>query len=353
MSAGRGTVPPVAIVDEDVARVRASTDFVAVVSEHVTLKKNGRQWMGLCPFHPEKSPSFSVNGEEGVYYCFGCQAAGDAITFVREIDHLTFVEAVEKLAARANIQLTYTDDGRASQDRQRRNRLTEAMEKAVDWYHERLLKAPDAAPARGYLRSRGYDDVIGFFVAGVPRAVATCGTALTDEHVRLLKGFAPRLVLAYDADNAGQAAAERFYAWEQREKIDLAVAALPVGADPADVARKDPEALQDAVKQAKPFLAFRIERILGAADMRSPEGRARAAERAMEAIAEHPNELVRDQYIRAVADRCRVDAERLRAVGGRRGRATVEEAPRARARIDSPEIEALRLAVHAPAAMAE
>src|SRR5205085_10154982 len=119
---------------------------------------------------------------------------------------------------------------------------------------------------------------------------------------------------------AGQAAAERFYAWEQREKTALAVAALPTGADPAEVARTDPEALQDAVKQARPFLAFRIERVLAAADMRSPEGRARAAERAMEVIAEHPNELVRDQYLRDVADRCRGDADRLRSMAGRGGR---------------------------------
>ena len=107
------------ILDEDVARVRAETDFVQLASEHVALKKVGRRWTGLCPFHAEKSPSFSVNAEEGLYYCFGCQARGDVITFVREVEHLDFVEAVERLAARANIQLRY-DDAAASKDRQRR-----------------------------------------------------------------------------------------------------------------------------------------------------------------------------------------------------------------------------------------
>jgi len=110
----------------------------------------------------------------------------------------------------------------------------------------------------------------------MPRAVATCGTALADEHFRMLKNFARRIVLAYDADTAGQAAAERFYEWERRYEVDLAVAALPPGSDPGDVARRDPAALREAVANAQPFLAFRLERVLGAADLGGPEGRARA-----------------------------------------------------------------------------
>ena len=147
------------IVDEDVARVRDATDFVALASEHIALKRVGRQWQGLCPFHAEKTPSFSINPELGVYHCFGCQAGGDVISFLREIEHLTFVEAVERLAARAGIALRY-DDGGDGRDRQRRRVLLGAMEKAVDWYHSRLLTASDAAEARGYLRSRGYDGEI-------------------------------------------------------------------------------------------------------------------------------------------------------------------------------------------------
>jgi DNA primase len=146
----------VGIVDEDVARVKAAVDFVQVASEHIALKKVGRRWVGLCPFHAEKSPSFSVNAEEGLYHCFGCQASGDVIKFVREVDGLDFVEAVERLAAKAGIQLRY-DDASEGRDRTHRRRLVEAMEQAVAWYHERLLSAPDAAAARGYLRSRGYD----------------------------------------------------------------------------------------------------------------------------------------------------------------------------------------------------
>ena len=319
-----------AISDDDIERVRAATSIVDVVRESVALRKTGRNWVGLCPFHAEKSGSFNVREETGRYKCFGCQAGGDVFKFVQEIEHVEFVAAVEKLAARAGITLTYTSGGE-SQDRQRRKKLVSAMEAAVEWYHQRLLTSPEARTARDYLRDRGlsgevarqfklgyapddwdqlsnhlkkqgfaddvlidvglsflnrrnrlqdafrgrimfpifsdtgdpvafggrilpgstdpakyknssetkiyfksktlyglnwakndvvkddqvivcegYTDVIGFHRSGVPRAVATCGTALTEEHVRILKRFASRVVLAFDADAAGQGAAEKF-----------------------------------------------------------------------------------------------------------------------------------------------
>src|SRR5690606_5074215 len=134
-------------------------------------------------------------------------------------------------------------------------------------------------------------------------------TALTESHVQILRKYARRVVLAFDADAAGQAAAERFYEWERTFEIDVAVAALPKGVDPADLARTDPAALELAVKDARPFLGFRLERVLGAADLSTPEGRARGAEAALGVIAEHPSDLVRDQYLMVVADRCRIDVE--------------------------------------------
>ena len=476
--------------------MRAETDFVAVASEHMALKRQGRRWVGLCPFHAEKTPSFSVNAEEGLYYCFGCQASGDVITFVREVEHLDFVGAVEALAARAGIQLRY--DEAAGSERRRHKVLQDAMEKAVDFYHDQLLSGPASAAARRYLRDgRGYDgdivrrfrigwapedwdglsralglsddvlrdtglgfvnsrgrrqdafrarvmfpifdpggravafggrllpdtrvegpkyknsadtplyskhrtlyglnwakagivessevvvcegytDVIGMFLAGVPRAVATCGTSLADGHFRLLKNFARRVVLAYDADAAGQAAAEKFHEWERQFEMDIAVAALPAGADPGDVARADPPALRAAVEGALPFMGFRVERVLGAADLSTPEGRARAGEAALAVVAEHPNQLVRDQYVMVVAERCRIDPARLRAImdrpaparPGGRGRATTTSTvgpggpdgreagsgrgpARARPAVALVEVDALRLAVHRPEEVAD
>jgi len=420
----------VGILEEDIARVREATDTAAVVGEQVALRRVGNRLVGLCPFHTEKSPSFSVNAAEGLYYCFGCQARGDIITFVRETQHLDFSEAVHWLAARAGIALHYDTPG-ATREHHRRGVLTDAMEQAVDWYHQRLLTSPDAAAARRYLRhERGYDgevvrafklgwapdgwdqlcrtagialdtlrevglatrsrngnhidvfrsrvmfpifdvdakpvgfggrvlpggrgpkylnssegplyskrrvlyglnwakedvvakgevivcegytDVIAFHHAGLGRAVATCGTALADEHMQRLKNFARRIILAYDADAAGQGAAEKFYAWEEKLELDIRVLRLPPGTDPGELGAKDPAALSEAVAQARPFLAFRVERILDAADTSTPEGRARAAERALVAIAAHPSDLVRDQYLMQVADRTRVSADRLRA----------------------------------------
>ncbi|MGI9605703.1 MAG: CHC2 zinc finger domain-containing protein, partial [Acidimicrobiales bacterium] len=95
------------IVDEDIERVRQATDIVKLVSEHTQLKRVGTRWSGLCPFHNEKTGSFSVNATEGLYHCFGCKASGDSITFVRELEHLDFPGAIEHLARRSGITLRY------------------------------------------------------------------------------------------------------------------------------------------------------------------------------------------------------------------------------------------------------
>src|SRR5262249_51537079 len=108
----------------------------------------------------------------------------------------------------------------------------------------------------------GYTDVMAFALAGAPNAVATCGTALTDEHVRALKNLARRVVLAYDADAAGQGAAEKWYAWEAEYDIEVRVANLPDGKDPGDLWPDDPEALRASVETARAYLMFRIERAM-------------------------------------------------------------------------------------------
>src|SRR3954469_23952949 len=122
------------ILDDDVVQVREATDIVGLISERLALKRAGRRFVGLCPFHSENSPSFSVNPELGLYYCFGCQESGDAITFVRKLDGLDFAEAVERLAVRAGITLRYDTAG-ATQDHRKRERLTEAVQEAIDFYH--------------------------------------------------------------------------------------------------------------------------------------------------------------------------------------------------------------------------
>ena len=424
-----------AIVEEDLEQLRASLSISEVIQQYIALRRVGRNWVGLCPFHAERSPSFNVREETGRYKCFGCGAAGDTFTFIQEMEHVDFVSAVEQLSAKAGITLHYTSGGE-SKDRQRRKQLVEAMGTAVEWYHQRLLTADDARPARDYLRKRGlagdvarqfklgwapddwdamsrdvglpavalrdtglaftnksgrlqdsfrgrvmfpimsengdpvafggrilpgssdpakyknsaetyiyaksktlyglhaakgdivaadqvivcegYTDVIGFHRAGVKRAVATCGTALTEEHVRMLKRFASRVVLAFDADAAGQGAAEKFYEWEQKYQVQVSVAAFPKGKDPGELSQSDPQALAAAVDTALPFLGFRLQRVMTGRALNSPEDRARLAEQAMAVVNEHPDANVRKLYAGQVASHTGLPINDLVAIASRR-----------------------------------
>ena len=418
------------IRDSDVQRVREATDLVALIGRRVSLKRVGARHVGLCPFHTEKTPSFSVNGAEGFYHCFGCKASGDAITFVRETEHLEFADAVEQLAAAANIELTYDAPG-AQRANQRRKELLDLLERAARFYHERLMSSPDAGGARAYLRRRGYDretvvkwrlghapplwdalcqhlaaspdtlaaaglayadpvsdffrdrvmfpicdasgrvvsfagrilprpgeppwkgpkykntagtavydksrvlyglhlakhaahsterivvceghtDVIGCDLVGISEAVATCGTTLTRQHAELLSRSAKRIVLAFDADAAGQTAAERVHQWEQEFGLDIFVAEFPAGSDPGDLAASDPPALRRALTEAPPLYAFRAERILARAELDSPSGRDRAADEAAEVFAVYPPEILLDGDLAPIANRIPMNVEKFR-----------------------------------------
>ncbi|MEI6701438.1 MAG: toprim domain-containing protein, partial [Actinomycetota bacterium] len=236
---------------------------------------------------------------------------------------------------------------------------------APNWAKTEVVRAHEVVVCEGYT------DVIGWFQAGIPRAVATCGTALTEEHCKALSNFAKRIVLAYDADAAGQNATTRVYEWEKTHSAEVVVAAMPPGADPGQMAKEDPEALRVAIANARPFLAFRVDRVLLGADLSAPERRALVADRAMAVVAEHPSDIARDQYVMYVSDRCQIDADLLRnrldqlrrnpeerqALLQDRGTAskkTVEEQAPATTRplrLDPslrPGLEALRIAVHFP-----
>jgi len=207
----------------------------------------------------------------------------------------------------------------------------------------------------------GYTDVMAFALAGAPNAVATCGTALADDHFQILKNLARKVVLAYDSDAAGQGAAEKWYGWEQRYEIQLQVADLPAGRDPADVWHDDPQQLVQALERATPFLQFRLDRVLAAADLATLEGRARAGETGAAIVAQHPSDLVRDQYVMKLAGELDIDADRLRETVARARRqqsvpnASARPAPAPGARPDRPvvhvdrrELDVLLYAVHEP-----
>ncbi len=475
---------------DDVARVLDATDIVALISEHVSLRRSGRRWVGLCPFHSEDTASFSVNQEDGLYYCFGCQAKGNALSFVRSIEHVDFLEALQILANRANIELS-RDGGFDSKSAEKRGQLQSLMKRAEEYFYGMLRDEQEGKEARDYLSLRGittqswdrfrigwaptgqnllsralkapadimveaglgyqdssgrlrdhlqgrivfpirdtsgsvigfggrilpsisearspdqaslpkyknspetplyskrrvlyaldlaksevvnrgeivvcegYTDVIAMFQSGVTNAVATCGTALSPEHFERIKNFAKRVVLAFDADSAGQSAAERLYQFERKHQLELMVVDLPGGKDPGELGVSDPDALASAVREARPFLMFRIERELARADLSSNEGRATAAEAGLRMVAEHPSPLVRSNYVPFIADRTGMDIKvvesRLREIGrgisvGGRGATTSEQSKRltsARHRSNRPAHEALRLLVADPGLYSE
>jgi DNA primase len=413
------------IPDVELARVRESADLVAIAGEHTPLKRVGRQWMAQCPFHDERTASLSINGEDGVWWCFGCQQGGDTIDFVQRIHHLDFIEAVEWLAARSGITLS-RQPGQPTTDT--KTRLVAITNEAATWYHRRLLDSDEARPALDYLTARGvtralleefqvgwapagwdelvrsleipgevaiaagvaktnragrlqdmfrsritfpirdvagnvigfgarrlpdgagpkylnspdtslyhksralyglhrakghivntgasvvcegYLDVLGAAAAGITNAVASCGTALGSEHLRLLARFADRVVLAFDADTAGATAAARLHDLEARHNLTLFVAALPPGTDPGDLGFTAPNQLRQAIDDAVPLMTFLVDRAL-VGDDHTIEGRVRTANKALSVVAEHPDPLVRDQYLMVVADRLHLDSALLR-----------------------------------------
>jgi len=145
------------IRQEDIEAVKERTDIVGLVSQYLALKKTGHDSMsGLCPFHQEKTASFSVSPSKGVFYCFGCQKGGDAISFLRELESLSYVEAVERLAALAGVTLRYEGDSAAERRAaQRRNSLFAANEEAAKLYSRMLLDGREAEDARAYVEERG------------------------------------------------------------------------------------------------------------------------------------------------------------------------------------------------------
>jgi DNA primase len=451
------------IAEDDIQKVRSSVTLSDVVSPYSQLRRTGRSQVGLCPFHSERSPSFSVNDETGRYMCFGCGVKGDVFTFVQQMEHLDFVGSVERIASKAGIELHYTS-GAGNGERKHRKELQALMERAVDWYHVRLLESPDARTAREYLRDRGlagdvarsfrlgwapdewdalssslgatpamlaevglgfvnkagrlqdsfrarvmfpifdengaavafggrilpgstdpakyknstetpvyvksrtlyglnwakgnvvkedrvivcegYTDVIGFHRSGLATAVATCGTALTEDHVKLMKRYARNVVLAFDADAAGQGATDKFYAWEKKYDISVSVAQFPTGKDPGELANSDPEALTRAINDAMPFLGFRLKRLFDANPLRSPESRARLAGKAMELVNEHPDSNVRRLYAGQVASHTGVSAADLVKIAERGGSAPVVIAAPAQQATEGAGFVALSLLIH-------
>jgi DNA primase len=445
--------------DESVERVRDAVDIVELISTRTDLRRSGADaYSGLCPFHDERTPSFSVTPSKKVYYCFGCQASGDAFTFVRETQGFDFPGALESLAARYNVTLELAEeDPQAAARRQRRERLLELLERTCGYYERYLWESDEAAKAREYLAARGldeavlrrfrvgyapsawdrvllasrrggfseqelldaglvqrssdqpgrvydrfrarisfplsdgrgrvlgfgaramraedpakylnsaesqlfhkreqlfglhlaraaaakagatvvcegYTDVIAMHQAGVENCVGIMGTALTDEQLALLSQLAPRVILALDADGAGQnamlKAALAAVQVAARRHLEVLVAPLPAGSDPADVLlREGPAGLPALIARAVPFVRFHVERILAGGDSATPEGRDRILEELRPVFAQLGLGAMREELEREVAAKLGVSertVERLLGASGARPAAGGVEAP--------------------------
>jgi DNA primase len=472
------------IRDEDIARVRELSPIADVVGEQVTLRNaGGGSLKGLCPFHDEKSPSFHVTPTRGFYHCFGCGEGGDVITFVMKIDHLSFAEAVERLAGRVGYQLTYEQGGAAPRQQQgQRTRLVAAHAAAAEFYLEQL-SSPEAVLARRFLDERGFDqsaaahfgvgyapmgwevlvkhlrgrgytdeelvtgglasrgqrgpidrfrgrliwpirdlagDVVGFgarklredddgpkylntpetplykksqvlygidlakreiakreqavivegytdvmacHLAGVVTAVATCGTAFGEEHIKVLRRllvddaeYTGQVVYTFDGDAAGQKAALRAFSSDQKFMTNTFIAVSPDGMDPCELRlAKGDEAVRALIESKVPLFEFAIRSMLAGFDLNIPEGRVAALDRAIPLVAQIKDVSLRDEYARRLAgwvgapDELAVVARVRRGGGSRQGEASAVPQPRPSDPTVQVEREALKIAIQRPA----
>ena len=436
---------------EDIDEVRQRTDIKEVVDGYVTLKGAGLgSYKGLCPFHDERSPSFTVRPQVGRYHCFGCGEDGDVISFVQKLDHISFHEAVEKLAHRIGFELHYEDGGSGPnrEDIGRRQRLLDAHKVADEFFRAQLL-TPGAAEGRNFLYGRGFDraaaeqfgvgyapqgwdsllkhlrgrgytdpelkltgmfseggrgiydrfrgrliwpirdiagDTIGFgarklyeddqgpkylntpetalykksqvlygidlakrniakdrqlvvvegytdvmacHLAGIPTAVATCGTAFGTEHIKIARrllsddGSGGEVIFTFDGDAAGQKAALRAFEEDQRFVAQTFVAVEPNGADPCELRQsKGDSAVRDLIGSRRPLFEFAIRATLKRHNLDTVEGRIAALRESAPVVAQIRDAGIRPAYARELAGWLGMPVEEVsRAVGAATKRA--------------------------------
>lgn len=417
------------IRNEDVAYVREHVRIDEVVNDYLPLKQAGAdQKKGLCPFHDEKSPSFHVTLSRGYFHCFGCGKGGDVIKFLMDIEHVAFVEAVEKLASRIGYQLNYEGGKSSDYKPGLKSRLIAANEAAAKYYAEQL-NSPAAQVGRDFLLKRGFDraacesfgvgyapdewdaltkylraqgftgeeleiaglskegqrgmidrfrnrliwpirnitgeavgfgarklseedqgpkylntsetpiykksqvlygldrskkeiatkrqvvvvegytDVMAAHLAGVSTAVATCGTAFGDDHIKVLRNllmdddaFRGEVIFTFDGDAAGQKAALRAYEDDQKFVTQTFVAVEANGLDPCELRQTHGDAaLRDLIASRIPLFEFAIRTELKKHELQNAEGRVNALAATAPMVARIKNKALRPEYIKQLA----------------------------------------------------
>src|SRR5204863_3442189 len=281
------------IKDASVREAVEAADMVEVVSARTQLRRAGARYTGLCPFHDEKTPSFSVNPADKLFYCFGCGKGGDLITFVRETEQLDFAEAVEWLAERYRVSLEYEESSpERDAERNRRERLLALLEQAAAFYERYLWDSDSGEPAREYLRGRGLGaDVCHEYRLGLAPGGATLARKAQE------KGFtAAELRSAGLVNRRGNDyfAGRLPFPLAAAQGFDVRVVALPPGTDPAD----DPERFEERLAGAESYLVYRVRLEIE----RAPD-RQEAFVRVREALSRFEDSPERQDAVRLAADR--------------------------------------------------
>lgn len=400
-------------------------DIAEVISSYVNLKKSGHNLMGLCPFHNEKSPSFSVSPENGFFHCFGCGAGGDVITFIKRIENLDYVEAVKLLAQRAGMTVPEDDHGKGMS--QLRSRIYEANREAARFYHKQLY-TPEGREALDYLRKRqltektiihfglgyspksrfelvnhlkskgfsgteliqanlaneskkgnpfdrfsdrvmfpiidlrgnvigfggrimsdikpkylntsdtpvfnksrslfalqfaknkangqlilveGYMDVIALHQAGFENAVATLGTALTQEQAMTIKRYCDEVVICYDADEAGQKATARAISILRPTGLNIKILTVPNGKDPDEFIKaygdQGPARFRMLLEKSGNDVEFRLQKLRSGFNTEITEQRVEFLTEAARLLASLDNSIERDIYISKLSEELNVE----------------------------------------------
>lgn len=442
-----------------IEEIKRRLSIVDVIGSRVSLKKSGRNFKGLCPFHAEKSGSFYVWPDSESYFCFGCKESGDIFNFLMKTEGLDFGEALEQLAGRAGVQLPErqaSEDSEAARRRQEHERLSEAMTAAVTYYQHQLLKSNEGAAARDYLNERGvsaasiesfglgyaldgWDNLTryltsrgfkveellaagligerenagghfdrfrsrvifpirdrqgkvialgGRVLAGAPKdvpkylnspqtalfdksatlygldlakegirrsdrvvivegyldvimshqyghtnVVAPLGTALGEKHIGIIKKLTKRIVMALDADTAGQLAtlkgievlkqgfdtltvpvptARGLIRFEQQLDADVRIATLPAGKDPDEVVREGGSKWRELIERALPVVDYYFASVAASVDLNSARGKSEAVEKLIPAILEVHDRIQREHYLQKLARLAKTEVNLLR-----------------------------------------
>jgi DNA primase len=448
------------MADPVIDEIKQRVDLVDLIAQRVELKKAGRYFKGLCPFHREKTPSFVVYPDQGTYHCFGCGAAGDVFTWLRETEQLDFGEALRALAARTGVRLPERAAPPAAAEPPG---AADALAEAAAWFHDQLLRAPEASPARQYLVQRGlkpetvarfgigwapdrwdalaqalraksldepaleaaglivrddrgvrdrfrgriifpirdaggrvvgfggrilgsggdgqpkylnspqtaffdksatlygldlakaairregcavivegYMDVVLPHQEGFANVVASLGTALTEQQLALLRHYTGTIVLALDADAAGQAAtlrglevARQALAARRRpvpgpatrsgylalSSGQIKIAVLAGGKDPDEIVRENPQAWQQLIASAVPMMEHKLAVELARVDQHDPQSKAAAVAELARFLVQVPDPIEWAHYIDVIAQRLRLDVRAVRDEVSRAARA--------------------------------